>query len=58
MIRKFALIFGVIYVIAGVSGFIPGLNPHHMDETVKFFRTQNSLCSSFYFLTLNVFQTA
>ena len=27
-------------------------------ETVKFFRTQNSRCSSFYFLTLNVFQTA
>jgi hypothetical protein len=31
MIKTFALIFGIIYVIAGISGFIPALNPHHMD---------------------------
>ena len=31
MIRKFALIFGIIYVIAGVAGFIPGLTSHHAD---------------------------
>ena len=31
MIRKFALIFGILYVIGGVSGFIPGLTPHHAD---------------------------
>ena len=31
MIRKFALIFGIIYVIAGISGFIPGLTTHHSD---------------------------
>jgi hypothetical protein len=32
MIRKFALIFGVIYVIAGIAGFIPGLTSmHQMD---------------------------
>ncbi len=31
MIRKFALIFGIIYVIAGIAGFIPALNPHHAD---------------------------
>lgn len=31
MVRKFALIFGIIYVIAGIAGFIPALNPHHAD---------------------------
>ncbi len=31
MIRKFALIFGIIYVIAGVLGFVPALTPHHAD---------------------------
>ena len=31
MIRKFALIFGIIYVIAGITGFIPSLTPHHSD---------------------------
>jgi hypothetical protein len=31
LIRKFALIFGIIYVIAGISGFIPGLTTHHSD---------------------------
>jgi uncharacterized membrane protein YtjA (UPF0391 family) len=31
MIRKFALIFGIIYVIAGVAGFVPGLTTHHAD---------------------------
>ena len=30
MIRKFALVFGIIYVIAGVMGFIPGIvQPAH-----------------------------
>jgi hypothetical protein len=31
MIKTFALIFGIIYVIAGISGFIPGLTTHHAD---------------------------
>jgi hypothetical protein len=31
MIKTFALIFGIIYVIAGISGFIPALTPHHAD---------------------------
>jgi hypothetical protein len=32
MIRKFALIFGVIYLLVGVLGFIPGVNDHsHAD---------------------------
>lgn len=31
MVRTFALIFGILYVIGGISGFIPGLNPHHAD---------------------------
>ena len=31
MIRKFALIFGILYVIGGISGFIPNLTPHHSD---------------------------
>lgn len=26
MIKTFALIFGIIYVLVGISGFIPGLN--------------------------------
>ena len=31
MVRKFALVFGIIYVIAGVLGFVPGIvqPPHH-----------------------------
>lgn len=28
MIRKFALVFGIIYVLAGVAGFLPGLSTH------------------------------
>ena len=32
MIRKFALIFGVIYLLVGILGFIPGVNDHsHAD---------------------------
>ena len=31
MIKTFALIFGIIYVIAGISGFSPGLTQHHAD---------------------------
>ena len=31
MIRTFALVFGIIYVLVGVLGFIPGLNQHHAD---------------------------
>jgi hypothetical protein len=28
MTRKFALIFGIIYVLVGILGFIPGLSTH------------------------------
>jgi hypothetical protein len=32
MIKKFALIFGIIYLLVGVLGFIPGVNDHqHAD---------------------------
>jgi hypothetical protein len=31
MIRTFALVFGIIYLLVGVLGFIPGLNQHHAD---------------------------
>ena len=33
MIRTFALVFGIIYVLVGILGFIPGLAPHHADMT-------------------------
>ena len=31
MIRTFALIFGIIYLLVGVLGFVPGINSHHAD---------------------------
>lgn len=31
MIRTFALILGIIYVVAGIAGFIPALTPHTAD---------------------------
>ena len=31
MIRTFALIFGIVYMLVGVLGFIPGLAQHHAD---------------------------
>lgn len=31
MIRTFALVFGIIYVLVGILGFLPGLNQHHAD---------------------------
>ena len=32
MIRKFALIFGIIFVLVGILGFVPGINDHsHAD---------------------------
>lgn len=31
MIRMFALIFGIIYLLVGILGFVPGLNQHHAD---------------------------
>ena len=31
MIRMFALVFGIIYLLIGVSGFIPGLTHHSAD---------------------------
>ncbi len=31
MIRTFALILGIIYVAAGIAGFIPALTPHTAD---------------------------
>ena len=31
MIRMFALIFGIIFLVAGIAGFIPSLTPHTAD---------------------------
>jgi hypothetical protein len=31
MIRAFALVFGIAYLLVGILGFIPGLNQHHAD---------------------------
>lgn len=31
MVRPFALIFGIIYVLVGILGFIPGLSTHPAD---------------------------
>lgn len=31
MIRTFALVFGIIYLLVGILGFVPGLNQHHAD---------------------------
>jgi hypothetical protein len=31
MVRTFALIFGIIYVLVGILGFIPGLSTHPPD---------------------------
>lgn len=31
MIRTFALIFGIVYMLVGILGFIPGLSQHHAD---------------------------
>lgn len=32
MIRKFALVFGIVFVLVGILGFIPGANDHmHSD---------------------------
>jgi len=31
MIKTFALVFGVVYVLAGIAGFIPGMSPHTAD---------------------------
>ncbi|MEG3164783.1 DUF4383 domain-containing protein [Sphingomonas sp. PB2P19] len=28
--RNFALVFGIVFLLAGISGFIPGLSPDHM----------------------------
>ena len=29
-VRSFATVFGVVFILAGLSGFIPGLSPEHM----------------------------
>ena len=31
MIRTFALVLGIIYIIAGIAGFVPALTPHTAD---------------------------
>ena len=31
MIRTFALILGIVYIVAGIAGFIPALTPHTAD---------------------------
>lgn len=29
-IRTFAAVFGIVFLLAGLSGFVPGLSPEHM----------------------------
>ena len=29
-VRTFAAVFGVVFLLAGLSGFVPGLSPEHM----------------------------
>ncbi len=29
MVRTFALIFGIVYLLVGIAGFIPGVNDHN-----------------------------
>lgn len=31
MIKTFALIFGIVYLLVGILGFVPGLNQHSAD---------------------------
>lgn len=31
MIRTFALVFGIIYLLVGILGFVPGINQHSAD---------------------------
>ena len=58
IIRSSVLEGSVISEVYGETGVPAYAGRKVSTETVKFFRTQNSRCSSFYFLTLNVFQTA
>jgi len=30
--RNFALILGIVFVLVGILGFIPGINMHHVDD--------------------------
>lgn len=32
MIRKFALVFGILFLLAGIAGFVPVLTPHPEDS--------------------------
>lgn len=31
---RFALVFGIVFLLAGIAGFIPGLSPEHMHPDV------------------------
>lgn len=33
-LRRFAILFGIVFLLAGVAGFIPGLSPVHMHRDV------------------------
>lgn len=35
MVRTFALVFGVVYLLVGIAGFIPGLNNHDTTDLIK-----------------------
>jgi hypothetical protein len=32
---RFALVFGIVFLMAGIAGFIPGLSPEHMHPDVS-----------------------
>ncbi len=32
IVRTFAAIFGIVFILAGLSGFVPGLSPEHMHQ--------------------------
>lgn len=31
-LRTFSTLYGVVFLLAGVAGFVPGLSPHHVHE--------------------------
>lgn len=34
-VQRFATLFGIVFLVAGASGFVPGLSPEHMHPGVR-----------------------